>query len=806
MNNQNSHLELLSKILIEESNSGFQNRTVIGGLDKFLARWSPEISPVIGEIPNYASLSSNQRKIWIHSIQTLFPNKPFNLKNTTKTPNSFKNQIVKPTSITLKSKIIDLPSIGRTTAEKFSKLGINTIIDLLYTVPRRHNDFGNRKPIAELISGEEQTIIGSVWECQKTKLHRNQKRHSTQAIIGDKSGSIRAIWYNNEYVSRSLPVGTTVVLSGKVNLYRNQFVFQSPEFEAFDESVEQIHTNRLVPVYNSTEHLPQRTIRRTIKIALDSCLPMVSESLPIRFLSKNSIPSLRKSIEQIHYPDSMDSFFLARNRLAYEELLRLQLSLIFRKEAWQKIDTGIPMSTQHEAMSIFEQSLPFELTKAQKDVIGQINSDLRKKKPMSRLLQGDVGSGKTVIATYSLIIAALNGYQGVLMAPTEILAEQHYMSISSMLSNLRESKFDEQTISFDQKSFPYKINIGLLTGSMTKKSKTYMHDKISNGSFNIVIGTQALLEEIVEIPHLALIVVDEQHRFGITQRSKLVNKGKRPHMLAMSATPIPRTLALTLYGDLDISSINELPPGRKEIQTIIVNPDTLNSSYEFIREQINLGKQAFVVCPLIDESETIDTNSAIEEFNNLSMKIFPEFNVGLVHGRMNLKEKDSIMANFKANNTQIIVATSVIEVGIDVPNATVMMITGAERFGLSQIHQLRGRVGRGNEQSYCLVTSNSTSEEATARIKIFQENSDGFELAEEDLRIRGPGDLTEGIRQSGIPLLKIAKVSDQEILKSARQDAELLLSEKSFSSKYYKTEIQPFLESIPKLKSQTNFN
>ncbi len=805
MNKSDSHLELLSKILIEESNSGFQNRAVIGGLDKFLLRWSLEISPVIGKIPNYASLSADQRKIWIQSIQTFLPNKPSNSKRL-KPAYSLRNQVEKPTSINLKSKIITLPGVGRTTAEKFDKLGIKTIIDLLYTVPRRHNDFGNRKPISELISGEEQTIIGSVWECRKTKLHRNQKRQSTQAIIGDKTGSIRAIWYNNEYVSRSLPVGTTVVLSGKVNLYRKKFVFQSPEFEAFDERVEQIHTNRLVPVYNSTEHLPQRTIRRTIKIALDSCLPMITESLPIRFLSTTSMPSLKKSIEQIHYPDNINSFFSARNRLAYEELLRLQLSLISRKESWQKINTGIPMSTQYEAMSVFEQSLPFELTKAQKDVIGQINSDLRQKKPMSRLLQGDVGSGKTVIATYSLIIAALNGYQGVLMAPTEILAEQHYMSISSMLSNLSKSKFEEQTISLDQKSFPYKINIGLLTGSMTKKSKTNIHEKIANGSFNIVIGTQALLEEIVEIPQLALIVVDEQHRFGITQRSKLVNKGQRPHMLAMSATPIPRTLALTLYGDLDISSINELPPGRKEIETIIVHPDTLNSSYEFIRKQIKGGKQAFVVCPLIDESETIDTNSAIEEFNNLSNKIFPEFNVGLIHGRMSLKEKEAIMADFKANTTQIIVATSVIEVGIDVPNATIIMITGAERFGLSQLHQLRGRVGRGSDQSYCLVTTHSNSEEAISRIKIFQENSDGFDLAEEDLRIRGPGDLIEGIRQSGLPILKIAKVSDQEILKSARKDAELLLSEKSYSSNFYETEIKPFLESIPKLNSQTNFN
>ena len=805
MNTHDSHLELLSKILIEESNSDFQNRAVIGGLDKFLLHWSTETTQLIGQFPDYARLSRADRKKWIESIQKQFPEQTLVLNQITHF-DSLTRKSENKSQVDLKSKIIQLPGVGRTTAQKFEKLGINTILDLLYNVPRRHNDFGNRKSISKLVSGEEQTIIGSVWECRKTKLHKHQKRQSTQAIIGDKTGSVRAIWYNNEYVSRSLPVGTTVILSGKVNIYRNQFVFQSPEYETFDESVKQIHTNRLVPVYHSTEHLPQRTIRRTIKIALDSCLAMVKESLPTNFLSKSSLVSLKDAIEQIHYPDSIETYSMARYRLAYEELLRLQLTLLSRKKSWQKIDTGIPLNTQHEAMSIFEQSLPFELTRAQKEVLAQINHDLREKKPMSRLLQGDVGSGKTVIATYALIIAALNGYQGVLMAPTEILAEQHYMNISSMLSNLRTSRHEEEVISLDQKTFPYPINIGLLTGSIAKKSKLKILEQISNGSFNIIIGTQALLEEIVQIPQLALIVVDEQHRFGITQRSKLVNKGYRPHLLAMSATPIPRTLALTLYGDLDISSISELPPGRKKVQTIFVTPDTLTSSYEFIREQVISGKQAFVVCPLIHESESIDTNSAIEEFTNLSRNIFPDLNVGLLHGRMTLREKEGIMSDFKANKIQIIVATSVIEVGIDVPNATVMLITGAERFGLSQLHQLRGRVGRGTEQSYCLVTTNSTAEETISRIKIFRENSDGFQLAEEDLRMRGPGDLTEGIRQSGLPFLKIAKVSDQDILKIARKDAEKLFSDQSYNSDFYEKEIKPFLESIPKFSSHTNLN
>ncbi|MGE0059847.1 MAG: ATP-dependent DNA helicase RecG, partial [Dehalococcoidia bacterium] len=519
----------------------------------------------------------------------------------------------------------------------------------------------------------------------------------------------------------------------------------------------------LVPVYPLTAGLSQRILRRAVKEAVDSYVGAIEETLPAELRQRHGLVGLQTALRQLHYPDSAEKYELARRRLAFEELLCVQLAVMERRLAWESGRAAV--FKVGDALDRYIASLPFALTGAQRRVMSEIIADIESSRPMARLLQGDVGSGKTAVAAAALVIGCANGYQGALMAPTEILAEQHYRTISRLLQN----------IEVDGR----KLRVELLVGSLTAATKRGLAEAVASGEIDVLVGTHALIQDAVSFKRLGIAVVDEQHRFGVMQRQALRERAlngdtETPHLLVMSATPIPRTLALTFFGDLDVSVIDEMPPGRKPIETTWIAPDRRSSAYGFVREEINKGRQVFVVCPLIEESEAIQSRSATQEYERLSREIFPELRLGLLHGRMSSADKDLVLAAFRDHRLDILVATTVIEVGIDIPNASVMVIEGADRFGLAQMHQLRGRVGRGAEQSYCLLLSDDPSWQAQERLKLLETVNDGFALAEADLRLRGPGDYF-GTRQSGLPEMQAADFSDAGMIEQARQEAIALL-------------------------------
>jgi len=484
--------------------------------------------------------------------------------------------------------------------------------------------------------------------------------------------------------------------------------------------------------------------------------------------NRTGLLELSEAIRQAHYPDNETDKNAARRRLAFDELFLIQLGVLTRRREWREVGKGISLDAGPEQLTKFLDSLPFELTQAQKRVLNEIQNDLAQTKPMSRLLQGDVGSGKTVVATAAILLAVASGYQAALMAPTEILAEQHFENICHLMG-ARDGEGIVRALSSS-------LTIGLLTGGLRDKVKRELQQSIAAGEIDILIGTHALIQKEVEFNCLALAIADEQHRFGVMQRVALRQKGASPHVLVMSATPIPRTLALTLYGDLDISLIDELPPGRREIKTRWLSPKERQSGYEFLRKQVAVGHQAFIVCPLIEESEIIEARAAVTEYERLSNEVFPNLSLGLLHGRMSSVEKEEVMQQFRAGELDILVSTPVIEVGIDVPNATVMLVECAERFGLSQLHQFRGRVWRSNHQSYCLLLSENPSAEGKERLSLMEQTHDGFRLAEEDLKMRGPGEFF-GTRQSGLPDLKMARLSDVRLLELTRAEATRLFKD-----------------------------
>jgi ATP-dependent DNA helicase RecG len=535
------------------------------------------------------------------------------------------------------------------------------------------------------------------------------------------------------------------------------------------EGQDLVHTARLVPVYPLTHGLRPRQVRRLIKNFIDRWAPQVHDFLPEGLRHRLDLLELPVAIAQAHYPDDAATKDRARVRLAFDELFLLQLGVMTKKRDWQEGRPGCPFEVNTTVLNRFLESLPFTLTAAQDKVLGEIMTDLRKNQPMSRLLQGEVGSGKTVVATAALLVAVDSGFQGAFMAPTEILAEQHFATVSQLLSRLGREEGEGYLKSYTGVlSRPLKV--ALLIGDIRQAGKKQIQKQIRQGDIDIVIGTHALVQKEVAFRKLGLAVVDEQHRFGVEQRSALREKGFSPHMLVMTATPIPRTLALTLYGDLDLSVIDELPPGRQVVKTKWLKPGQRDSAYIFLRKQIAAGRQAFILCPLIEESEAVAAQAAVVEYERLSREVFPDLRLGLLHGRLSATEKDKVMADFRAGNLDILVSTPVIEVGIDIPNATVMLIESADRFGLSQLHQFRGRVGRGQEQSYCMLLAESPSEVGRERLDIIENTQDGFKLAEADLKMRGPGEFF-GTRQSGLPDLRMAKISDIALLELARKEA-----------------------------------
>ncbi|TET16742.1 MAG: ATP-dependent DNA helicase RecG [Dehalococcoidia bacterium] len=781
------NVEPLRKILELEHKKGYLDSAVIGGLDGFLHHWAGQaIESLTSPQPlnhfhklhlvnsNYASLTKQRRKEWVKGVLDFLAEierrggerGEARLASIASRPSSgAKGQRI-AVNQSVDSPITVIRGISSSLAARFSRLGVKTVRDLLYFFPHRHLDYSQRNSISQLTEGEEQTIVANVWQAQEIKLGG---RWSTEAIVGDETGNVRIVWFNNPYLAKKLTTNTRLVLSGRVSLFNGRHVFESPEWELVgDEDL--IHTGRLVPLYPLTRGLRPRQVRKLMKGVIDQWAWQVEDFLPPELRERCNLLQLPSAISQAHYPEDEAMKAQARVRLAFDELFLLQLGVLSKKRDWQESQPGSPFTAQRPVLDAFLKSLLFELTPAQQRVLDELLADLQKPRPMSRLLQGEVGSGKTVVATAVLLMAAANGYQGAFMAPTEILAEQHFTTICQFLSRVGRLEGEEDYLRSYSGLLSRPLAVALLIGDINQVRKQELQQRILDGDIDIVIGTHALIQKGVEFHRLGLAVVDEQHRFGVTQRSALRQKGFNPHVLVMTATPIPRTLALTLYGDLDLSVIDQLPPGRQVVKTKWLKPWQRDSAYAFLRRQVASGRQAFIICPLVEESEAIQAKAAIAEYEHLSKEVFPDLKLGLLHGRMSAAEKDGVMRRFRSGKLNILVSTPVVEVGIDVPNATVMLVESADRFGLSQLHQFRGRVGRGQEQSYCMLLAQTPSEVGRERLDIIEKVQDGFQLAEEDLRLRGPGEFF-GTRQSGLPDLKMAKLSDVPLLELARSEA-----------------------------------
>jgi len=637
--------------------------------------------------------------------------------------------------------------IYRLFARRLEKLGILTFEDFLYHVPFRYDDFSLISKINRVQPGEVVTIQGTVSEITN-EFTKNFKRIQ-KAEIADETGTIEVIWFNQPYLTKVIRKNDKISLSGKIDWFLRKPVMQSPDYEIIT-GLPAIHTGRLVPIYPETRGITSKWIRRQTYNLINENLNQFTEYLPDSTIKDHSLIAFSEAISEIHFPKLILNAEKSRQRLAFDELFLLQLSAMHRKLNWNKnlISNSFSVDKFKDEINEFLNKLPFTLTNAQKRVIEEIFKDLSLEKPMNRLLEGDVGSGKTVVSAIAMYLSFLNGFQSVLMAPTEILAQQHYQTISKLLS-------------------PFKIKVGLVTGSNKLK--------IENGKLKIdvLVGTHAVLEKGINFDKLGLVVIDEQQRFGVEQRALIRSKGKNPHLLTMTATPIPRTIALTLYGDLDLSILDEMPVGRKQIKTWLVPDEKRINAYSWIEKQIKDTKsQAFIVCPFIEESETMQTvKAASKEFENLKNNVFKSLKLGLLHGKMKAKEKEEVLEKFRTGKINILVATPVVEVGIDIPNATIIVIEAAERFGLAQLHQLRGRVGRGDKQSYCLLFTGSRNPETLKRLKAMEKHNSGAELAELDLRLRGPGEIY-GTMQHGRKMLKIASFSDFDLIQKIRREAE----------------------------------
>jgi len=667
-----------------------------------------------------------------------------------------------------------IPGIGPTQSARLERLGLRVVRDLLLYFPREHRDYSQLQKIGAISLNEVVTIMGMIWEVNNTRSSNGRIR--TVARISDETGQIRAVWFNQPYLTRQLTPGSWIVLTGVKQRYGNKVEFLVRSHE-LPEQGDLINTGRIVPVYPLTEGLSDKALRRYTKWAVDRAAALLPDYLPPSTRARADLMPLPEAVAQYHYPENQRLLARARRRLAFDELFLIQLGMLARREDWQSApatsalapssglifadDPARPPLRDHPNTSLwpvssqpFEATLPFRFTAAQRRVLEEILADLARPQPMCRLLQGDVGSGKTVVAAAALLAVAINGYQGVLMAPTEILAEQHAHTISRLLE-------------------PFGVRTTLLTGGLRATAKQQARHAVESGTAAVVIGTHALIQDDVTFQRLGLVIVDEQHRFGVAQRDALRQKGYHPHMLVMTATPIPRTLALTLYGDLDISVIDELPTGRQRIITRWRTGTHRQEAYDLVATEVSKGHQAFVICPLIEESETLEVRAATAEYERLRTRVFPHLRLGLLHGDLKQAEKDAVMRQFRDGQLDVLVATAVVEVGIDVPNATVIVIEDADRFGLAQLHQFRGRVGRGSHQSYCYLLSAEASALARERLAILEQTEDGFALAEADLRLRGPGDFF-GTRQSGLPELRVAHLADMPLLTTAREQAQLL--------------------------------
>ena len=655
----------------------------------------------------------------------------------------------------MKTPVTQISGIGPKRAEDLQRLGMSTIGDMLYNFPRRHDDYSKLKPIRDLQYGETVTVIGTV-KSATTRTVKSGKMKIVEAVISDKSGALRVTWFNQPWVARQLLEAQQVVLSGKVEQYLGRLSMNSPEWEALDETL--LHTNRIAPVYSLTKGVGQRWLRGAMHKTVEKYAPRVADPLPSELLEKADLLSLSDALRNIHFPKSDKKLKASQHRLAFDEIFTLQLGVLHQKQIWQG-KSGRVYKSPNYWLAVQLNRLPFKLTNAQEKTLSDVRNDLISGRPMNRLVQGDVGSGKTVVAAMAMLIITHHGAQAALMAPTGILAEQHYASMREVLVGTGSE------LSKDE--------VRLLVGATPAAEKEAIREGLAKGEIKVLIGTHALLEENVKFKDLQLIVVDEQHRFGVKQRGILRQKGENPHMMVMTATPIPRSLALTVYGDLDVSVIDEMPPGRQTVDTHILYPTERERAYGLIRAQLEQGNRAFIIYPLVEESDKIDEKAAVEEHARLQKEIFPNYELGLLHGRLSESEKEEVMAKFRDGETQVLVSTSVVEVGVDVPQATVMMIEGAHRFGLAQLHQLRGRVGRGEDKAYCLLVPGKAEAAENERLLAMVKTNDGFKLADLDLKQRGPGQFL-GNRQSGYSELQLASMTDVRLIEKARRHAQEL--------------------------------